>query len=611
MRSRPRNILTPVREESISSQEPRSGNNTPYHANANDMTQAAEPATATGSSDTYGPSGGRVTTSNATTNPTIYSSAGVGSSGDSGIGLPDTSGSTIMATPTLGDEKAFERMRYQVFGNWGRVAATSGCAVEAYAIFLPVILNIIFSFTQNPIDENNMMQIPLVTTILLKASVFIGMPFGNVLATVLSRKFDEKFVLCGFLGMIFLSSLAMTLTGVGLSIGFFPIIIFWRVLVGFGIGGCRGINALSSARMSNPKWRGSSMIGTNGLYFAIGCGTVCIAVSSALWLWSRDIYQAHHCGATCRLGFDKIWRFVSGVILVNTATALLARIKSNMNAPNPDNTSRVILKFRPKFSTFANEYRKARYIYPLVYTCVLAFFSSIIFYPMLLSLHPIIEQAGFSKPFEEMPDPRQYILRITAGLAIMVFAGITLGYFILVGLLDIWGRRRMLLLSYTLLAPTFTVMAGIWQKMSTEVRMVMVCLSFFLLVTGPIGVGYVYAGEIFPRDYRSWCFMIVDIVGAVGAIAGIVATEYMLDLGRRPEGLDGIRVIWAFYAGCLMPGFLGTFGLVETARKEVGVVEGEVYGDWTLWEDRRSMRPEQGGDGTQDWRGQFKLRLRG
>ncbi|KAK6524138.1 hypothetical protein TWF694_005800 [Orbilia ellipsospora] len=580
--------LTPVREESISSKH-KSGATTPRRDNSNPVERADSAAESGVSSDTY-----RVPH----VHPRIPKSADASStSADESTSqsatteqvVGDTSNlSTIMAEPVLGDEKKLNLETRRSLSDWGVISSSVGCSVEAYTIFLPVFLIILFSFVQNRYDEDNMMQMPLSVPMLLKLSIFIGMPFGSIFATILSRRFHENNVLCGFLCLVFIAQLGMTLTGNGPSIEFFSLIIFWRSLVGVGVGGLRGITALTTVRTANPQWRGLRMM-RNGFNNAMGYITVCIAALSSLWLWERDLKQ-NHCGGSCRLTLDKMWRFISGVIIANVACGIITRIIANRNVAKP-------IKLTPKrpasFSTFRRSYRHPRYLWPLCFLSLIAFFSSMIFYPMLLNLPTIFERAEYTVRFLDSDSVRQYLLSITSGLAIMAGAGIVLGYITLACLVDAWGRKRMLLLSYTLLAPTLTVLAGIWPRMSMEVRMLLICLTFMLLITGPIGVGYVYASEMFPRAYRTWCFTIVDVVGVLGAIAGIVATEYMLQLEAKQPSIAGVRILFAFYAGCLMPGFLGTFGLVETTRKEVGVVEGEIYGDWGKWEDRRKMRPNQ------------------
>ncbi|KAF3908858.1 hypothetical protein AA313_de0201228 [Arthrobotrys entomopaga] len=584
--------LTPVREESISSQQ-RSGAATPRRDNVNPMEVGDSTVESARTSDTYQVPNvhPRIPKSVDASSTSADESSSQSASTEQVVG--DTSNiSTVMADPVLGNEKPLSIKKRNSLSDWGAISNGVGCSVEAYVIFLPVILLILFSFVQNRIDEDNMMRIPFVTSMLLKLSVFIGMPFGSVFATALSRNYHENNILCGFLCLVFIAQLGMNLTGDGLSTAFFSIIIFWRSIVGIGIGGLRGITALNTVKTANPQWRGLRMM-RNGFNGAMGYISVCIAALSSLWLWEHDLTQGNHCGASCRFTLDKMWRFISGIILANIACGIITRIMAARIALKPTKPSqpRVVPKRPASFGVFRRSYCHPRYFWPLSFLCLIAFFSSIIFYPMLLNLPAIIEQTGFTWHLQNSTTVRQYLLRITSGLAIMVGAGIVLGYIILASLLDAWGRKRMLLLSYTLLAPVFTVLAGVWPRMSTGLRMLLVCLAFVLLTTGPIGVGYVYASEMFPRAYRNWCFTIVDVAGCLGAIAGIVASEYMFQLGSRASYLAGVRILFAFYAACLMPGFLATFGLIETTRKEVGVVEGEIYGDWGKWEDRRRMRP--------------------
>ncbi|KAF3928372.1 hypothetical protein ABW21_db0205710 [Orbilia brochopaga] len=191
----------------------------------------------------------------------------------------------------------------------------------------------------------------------------------------------------------------------------------------------------------------------------------------------------------------------------------------------------------------------------------------------------------------------EYIHRALVGYVIMIGLGMGMGYITLALLVDVWGRKRMLLLSYTVLVILFVVLAACWEKLNSEAAISLVCLAFFTQITGPRGVAYVYATELFPRSFRNWCFLIVDIFGSLGAIVGIAGVTALMHL--QPES-ERLRSTWIALAVFTFSGLVSTFGLIETARKEIGVIEGESYGDWGKWGDRRKMRPEGAQDGDSD-----------
>ncbi|TGJ62729.1 Inorganic phosphate transporter pho84 [Orbilia oligospora] len=513
---------------------------------------------------------------------------------------------TPMASPIIGDtEKAVENQRYKMYRNYVFMAASMSTAVEGYAILLPILLITLFGLDHwNPAEYLHHALEPFLgdiwTFLVFKLAIFFGIPIGSILSASLSRKYDQKKLALGFLGLMLIAHLAMVLSGWGPSINFYAILIFWRFLVGVGIGGCRSVNALTSSRITTPKWRGARL-GYINANAALGYCCLLLAGISSIWLFKPHLDKVRDCTEDCNKALDRSWRLISGVLLLSTFLALIARWNSSRVAPHPNNTSQVILTFSPSFGRFAKSYRNGKYIYPLIYICAIQFFGWACFYAILLNATTILWEAGYTFGNLEGYSLSMHISRIISGIAILVGGGVGTGYITLCLLVDKWGRKRLFLLANTFLVVTLVILAGLWEKIPTFGRMILITFTLMLLVAGPIGCGYIFTAEIFPRIYRTWGFMITEIVGSLGAIVGIVCGDFaLLNRSRKVPGQDwvlifgGIRILWCCLAAFLVPAFLAGFGMVETARKEVGVVEGEVYGDWGRWDDRRRMRPEQG-----------------
>ncbi|KAF3934786.1 hypothetical protein ABW20_dc0109158 [Dactylellina cionopaga] len=66
----------------------------------------------------------------------VPSGGGISVDRDSGVGMVDN-GSTIMASPTLGDEKIREEKKYATYMNSVFMAAAMGCSVEGYVCHIP------------------------------------------------------------------------------------------------------------------------------------------------------------------------------------------------------------------------------------------------------------------------------------------------------------------------------------------------------------------------------------------------------------------------------------------------------------------------------------------
>lgn len=91
-------------------------------------------------------------------------------------------------------------------------------------------------------------ELPVGQSILLKLSIFIGIILGLITSQLLVRIFDDRQTSCAFLIIMLIANLGVTLANPGGSISFLAVLVWWRILLGFGIGGIRAINALPILR---------------------------------------------------------------------------------------------------------------------------------------------------------------------------------------------------------------------------------------------------------------------------------------------------------------------------------------------------------------------------
>ncbi|KAK6495189.1 Inorganic phosphate transporter pho84 [Arthrobotrys musiformis] len=496
-----------------------------------------------------------------------------------------------------------EDHKYKIYRNYVYMAASMCTAVEGYVIFLPALISIFFGMSRWPwgADTSNRIYEPFEfhswASIALKLSVFLGMMIGSILTASLFRKYDDKSLALGFLVLMFFASLAMVLSGSGPGIDIFPVMVFWRTLVGIGIGGCRSINALTSSRISSVKWRGARL----GYVFgnlALGYCSVILVTTSTLWFFKSKLQGSFTCDEKCKEIMDKAWRVISGVLLLSIFLAMMARWKASTMATHPGSTSRVICAFSPSFWNFLKAYSDPIYLYQLVYISVVQFIAWACFYGALMNLPFIIYEAGYMYPRTEATNVADYISRIIGGVAIPVVAGMGVGYIVLCNCVDRGcggGRKLYLTIVNICLAITTICAASTWSKASMGARMGLLTAWFGMLVAGPLGCAYVFTAEMFPRGYRVWTFMIVEVVGCFGATIGIVTAQFILPIRSRnkqfylhvEEDISGVALFLYVSFSVLVVAAIPVIGLIDTGRKEVGVIEGEVYGDWGTWDGRR------------------------
>ncbi|KAK6334391.1 Inorganic phosphate transporter pho84 [Orbilia blumenaviensis] len=612
-----RKPLTPVREESISgtsgSIRPKSSTTSPQRGNSIEL----EPVrsflgnlltTRSQSTDEINEAvvsaflAGRRTRFTGDGNQEEYGS----NSGPPGLfGQEDPS--TSMASPVIGDSnRLFEGYKHKIYQSLALTVASLGASIEGYAIFLPLVMRIVFTLSKwdsakaNAAYEFEALQLRTWSIPIFEVSIFFGMAVGSILAAFLSRRYRENDLALSSLTLVFIAHLAMVLSGRAQGIGFYPVIVFWRILVGVGIGGIRSVSTLPVSRVTNPQWRGARM-GYFALSGAIGYCSVLLTSFGSVAIYRSQLQKmVWNCNGGCNVpALDQSWRLIAGGLLLSTFLAILFVIPQDIHRKTP----RPILAFTPSFERFAKTYRNAKYYYPLVFIGIIQFLTWFIFYGILFHMPTILWEAGYI-PRNIANGTLDYFMReYIGGMAILVGAGIGSGYILLCLLVDRLGRKTLLFASYCILMSCLVSLAVLWARIPMIGRMLVITVVLMALSAGPMGCMYIYTGEVFPRGYKVWGVMVADLIGYLGAIAGVISTEFFLrrvasdraiPLMKKPGlNIPWMQAFWAFLGACIVIQTLAALGVVETARKEAEVIEGEVYGNWGKWNGRR-MRPKQG-----------------
>lgn len=110
----------------------------------------------------------------------------------------------------------------------------------------------------------------------------------------------------------------------GHSISLIAVTIFWRVILGIGIGGDYPNSSVLVSEFATVRWRGAMI----GAVFAFqGLGAFAAALVSFLCVTaSRKSLDSSHCDTECQLALDKSWRIVYGMGILPAAIALYFRL---------------------------------------------------------------------------------------------------------------------------------------------------------------------------------------------------------------------------------------------------------------------------------------------
>jgi len=122
------------------------------------------------------------------------------------------------------------------------------------------------------------------------------------------------------------ATLGLTLGTTGQSVNVIGITIFWRVILGIGIGGDYPNSSVLVSEFSSVRWRGgmmAAMFSSQGLgsFFAAFVAFICVTAYRPV----LDIPTAE-CLAECQLALDKSWRITYGMGILPAVVALFFRL---------------------------------------------------------------------------------------------------------------------------------------------------------------------------------------------------------------------------------------------------------------------------------------------
>ena len=208
------------------------------------------------------------------------------------------------------------------------VVAGIGFFTDAYDIFaINMVTNMLgVVYWQNA--KKNPGKIPSNADTAIKVATSGGTVIGQVgfgyLADVVGRKKMYGLELI----LIIFATLAQALSSSSPAISVVGLIIFWRVLMGIGIGGDYPLSSIITSEFATTKWRGAMM----GAVFAMqGIGQFVAAMVALIAVTGfeeslKTAKTVGNCSGVCQYAMDKTWRIVIGFGAVPGCIALYFRL---------------------------------------------------------------------------------------------------------------------------------------------------------------------------------------------------------------------------------------------------------------------------------------------
>lgn len=356
--------------------------------------------------------------------------------------------------------------------------------------------------------------------------------------------------------IIIFATLAHSLSSSSPSVNIIGVIIFWRVLMGIGIGGDYPLSSIITSEFATTKWRGAMM----GAVFAMqGLGQLCAAlVMLFITLGFRHSLEGAatttECTGGCSSAVDKMWRILIGFGAVPGVIALYYRLtipetprytfdvqkdveKADQDAKyyvsgrrgeaDVDEVARIAAANNAKetmqipkasFGDFLRHYGKPRNGMLLAGTALSWFFLDVAYYGLSLNNATILNAIGYATSNNK--SVYEFLYNTAVGNLIIVLAGAVPGYWVTVATVDTIGRKPIQLGGFAILTVLFIIMGFGYDKLGQNGLLAVYVLAQFFFNFGPNSTTFIVPGECFPTRYRSTSHGISAASGKIGSIIG-------------------------------------------------------------------------------------------
>lgn len=356
--------------------------------------------------------------------------------------------------------------------------------------------------------------------------------------------------------IIIFATLAHSLSSNSPSVNIIGVIIFWRVLMGIGIGGDYPLSSIITSEFATTKWRGAMM----GAVFAMqGLGQLCAAlimlfVTLGFKSSLETAAKTSQCTGDCAVAVDKMWRVLIGFGAVPGCIALYYRLtipetprytfdvqkdveKADMDAKYyvsgkrgeadvdevarlaaAKNASETMQIPKASFGDFMRHYGKRKNGMLLAGTALSWFFLDVAYYGLSLNNATILNAIGYATTNNK--SVYEFLYNTAVGNLIIVLAGAVPGYWVTVATVDTIGRKPIQLFGFAILTILFIIMGFAYDKLGQNGLLAVYVLAQFFFNFGPNSTTFIVPGECFPTRYRSTSHGISAASGKIGSIIG-------------------------------------------------------------------------------------------
>lgn len=494
------------------------------------------------------------------------------------------------------------------------VVAGVGFFTDAYDIFaiglVTPLLGIVY-WSDNAAPNQG--KIPSSSDTAIKVATSGGTVIGQLLFGYLADVVGRKRMYGLELMIIIFATLAQSLVAGSPAVTLTGVIIFWRVIMGIGIGGDYPLSSIITSEFATTKWRGAMMGSVFAMQGLGQFGAALVFTFATLGFKSKLIQGSSFatCTGDCLYAVDASWRIVIGFGALPGCIALYYRLTIPETPRYTFDVARDVEKggedvkayihgrsegkvdevkraqmmtaaasdvYQPKASwaDFRSHYGQWRYGKILLGTAGAWFFLDVAFYGLGLNTPVVLAAIGYTGSGTVYAQ----FYNVAVGNLILSLAGSIPGYWVTVALVDTVGRKPIQAGGFIILTILFCILGFAYDNISGNAKFALYVLAQFFFNFGPNSTTFIIPGECFPTRYRSTSHGISAASGKVGAIIAQVLIGPLRTKGA-PAGstaspwLNHVLQIFALF---MLLGTFFTFLVPETKRKTLEQLAGEVPG---------------------------------
>ncbi|KAF7585155.1 hypothetical protein BBP40_012062 [Aspergillus hancockii] len=492
------------------------------------------------------------------------------------------------------------------------VVAGVGFFTDSYDIFAINLCSAMLGVVYWQDSASRPGKIPYSSDTAIKVSTsggtVIGQLFFGWLADVIGRKKMYGIELI----IIILATLVQALASDSPAVSITGVLVFWRTLMGIGIGGDYPLSSIITSEFATTKHRGAMMAAVFAMqgFGQLAAAIVALIVTVGFKESLESATSVAKCSGVCQLAVDKMWRVVIGFGAVPACAALYYRLTipetprytfdvardtekagadvrayiEGRHEGHPDAAKRIaVLQDEnidlgpPKASLtdFRSYFMKWNNGKVLLGTAGSWFFLDVAFYGLGLNNSIILSAIGWNGG-DTVYD---YFYRNAVGNLILICAGAIPGYWVSVATVDWLGRKPIQLLGFIVLTIVFVVIGFAYEplKDSDNGLLALYIVAQFFFNFGPNATTFIVPGECFPTRYRSTSH---GLSAASGKIGAIIAQCVFGPLAHKGAGKDSSETPWLnhvmqIFALFMLCGYFTSLLIPETKGKTLELMAGE------------------------------------